>query len=346
VRLPPLPGISRPAFAPVPAPSPPATRLAPLLLARALVALVALAALAACPEVSLEGHRCNNAHPCLDGFVCVDERCLVADGPGEGEGEGEGDAGEGEGEGEGDPFSTDRALFFGAARCPPDVLFCEDFESDAVGQPPDAAVWTTNDERVVVDDAQAARGTQALHVVTRSLEALHFASTNVPFPALERRMFGRLFFYVNPPRPAPFNHWTVVEAVGPTPEGGDGRMRYGGILQPPATNHFLFNYDIWGPQPPGFHEVGAEDQTDIADATWHCIEWVFDVDARSAQFFLDAVEQPAYEAQGSIDGIDLSFPPMAELNIGWAIYQDLGGEEWDVFVDEVAVDDERIGCVR
>lgn len=242
-----------------------------------------------------------------------------------------------------DPFSTDRGLFFGGARCAGSGLaFCEDFETGAL----DTGRWQAIGERLTVENGQAARGTYALHVVTQSTEALHFIRTTQTAPAFSRQMWGRLFFRTEGPRPTAFNHWTVVEATGTVPEGGTGRIRYGGIHIPDVVNHFLFNYDIWGDRPATFHEVGAENDVEVPDGTWHCIEWYFDVDAQQARFFHDGTERPELGAEDLIDGIDLAFPEMDGLNVGWAIYQDIGASTWDAWVDEIAVDDTRIGCVR
>jgi hypothetical protein len=245
-----------------------------------------------------------------------------------------------------DPFSTDRTLFFGASRCPADLVLCDGFETVSAGSDADPAVWMTIEPGLSVETTDAARGGQALHVVTHSTESLHFIRTTRTAASLSRRMWGRLFFRKDGTRPGSFNHWTVAEATGTHPAGGTARIRYGGIMVPDVVDHYIFNYDIWGGSPSGFHEVGAEDDVDISDHEWHCIEWMFDVDARQSRFFEDSVERPAMEAMGSIDGIDLDFPPMDGLNIGWAIYQDLGTDTWDVWVDEVAADDERIGCAR
>src|SRR6188508_855769 len=61
-----------------------------------------------------------------------------------------------------DPFSTDRAFFFGDSRCAiAGVLFCDGFEGAAV----DRGVWDGADD-IVVESAQHARGSSALHVVS------------------------------------------------------------------------------------------------------------------------------------------------------------------------------------
>lgn len=241
-------------------------------------------------------------------------------------------------------FSTDRGEFFGAPRCANDsFLLCEDFESEAVGAHADPAVWQTLDERISVDDTRAARGARALHVITHSDEGTHFIRTTDLTPAT--KLWGRLFFWVEPPRPTAFSHWTVIEGTGMHPAGGTARIRFGGIHVPNVENRLDFNYDIWGGRPANFHEVGHELMGhDTADSTWHCLEWLFDVSGREARLFRDGVEEAGLHAKDSIDGIALDFPTLDGLNIGMAIYQDIGSSSWNVWIDEVAFDAQRIGC--
>jgi hypothetical protein len=226
------------------------------------------------------------------------------------------------------------------------MMLCDGFETVAAGAKADSAVWETLGDRITVEATLAARGKQALHVVTKSNEALHFLRTTRIVKDGAHSHWGRLFFRVEGARPSAFNHWTVVEATGTVPEGGTARVRYGGIQAPGQVNHLLFNYDIWGGRPAGFGEVGYDGKPDIPDQTWHCLEWMFDVDARQTRVFMNAVEDPTLAGNQQINGTALSFPLFDGLNVGWAIYQDIGTSSWDVWVDEVAVDKERIGCVR
>jgi len=243
-------------------------------------------------------------------------------------------------------YSTQRDEFFGDPRCERDTfLLCEDFESEAAGAPADPQVWQTPNDRLRVDSTRAARGAKALSVTTRSNEGTHFIRTTKTLPATRKKMWGRLFFWVQPPRPTAFSHWTTIEATGVHPAGGTARTRVGGIHVPGVENRLDFNYDIWGGRPAGFKEVGYElVGQDLPDASWHCLEWMIDVPAREVRIFRDGSEETKLAASKSIDGIALDFPDIDGLNIGMSIYQDIKSDSWKVWIDEIAIDVQRIGC--
>lgn len=243
-------------------------------------------------------------------------------------------------------YATDRSTFFGPPRCQSErFVLCEDFESEQPGNPADSEVWQTMGPRLLVDDARAARGARSLHVVTGSSESLHFIRTTQVVPAVRTRMWGRLFLWIEPPRPAMFSHWTVIEATGAHPLGGTARVRFGGIHIPNVENRLDFNYDIWGQRPAGFREVSRElAGKDTPHGVWHCLEWMMDAGQREARLFRDGVEETRLTVRESIDGIALDFPSFDGLNIGMATYQSLGADTWSIWIDEVAVDTQRIGC--
>lgn len=241
-------------------------------------------------------------------------------------------------------YSKDRAAFFGAPRCNGSFLLCEDFESESPGAKADPTLWQTADQRIVVDDTRAARGTRSLKVTTNSSEGTHFIRTSKFLASAPDKHWGRLFFWVDT-RPTKFSHWTVIEATGVHPMGGTARIRFGGIHVPNVENRLDFNYDIWGGRPANFHEVGYElNGQDTKDGMWHCLEWSFDIPGRDARLFRDGTEETKLHASKVIDGITLDFPKLDGLNIGMSIYQDIGGDSWKVWIDEIAVDDKRIGC--
>jgi hypothetical protein len=248
-------------------------------------------------------------------------------------------------------YSSNRDEFFGAPRCPEFALFCDSFEGASF-----APRWqpnvSSNGSTLTLDATRAARGSQALRAHVTSGYSSAFLTESESFPAASAGFWGRVFFYLQDPIPAEFNHWTLVEAQGTEPSGASVLVRYGGIDNPGVSaHHFLFNFEKV-PRPPGFNELGIDDQDvpdgrarQISTGQWHCVEWHFDVAASEAQFFWDGVERPRLHAQGEVDGTPMTFPAFTALNLGWTVYQPFASP-YEVWIDELVIALERVGCQR
>ncbi|MEO0992154.1 MAG: hypothetical protein AAFX00_14585, partial [Pseudomonadota bacterium] len=111
-----------------------------------------------------------------------------------------------------------------------DVVLCEDFETVAPGGLPDPDVWkmdVRDGNEIVVENTRAARGAQSIRVTTNARWA--YIRTRNPFPELESKHWGRLYFLIQDPRPdtEALVHWNLVEAVGE--EDPQKLFRIGGI---------------------------------------------------------------------------------------------------------------------
>ena len=247
-----------------------------------------------------------------------------------------------------DPLSTDRAQFFGASRCA-GLMFCEDFESGTI----DATKWlVTTATKPVVDDTQHARGQKALHVVLPGSGG-SYITTKAPFPAPMNRYWGRAFFRFGklPTSPAmPYAHWTFAAASG---TGIKGEIRLSGQLQG-GRNLFGVGTDN------RVEDAGTGDWTtsdnDPAKAPrpvptdeWMCIEWLHAGDVNETHFYWDAVEHPSLATtptkHGGTQTTPYVLPQFTQVWVGWAEYQ-TPAVPFEMWVDEVAFDSTRIGCVR
>jgi hypothetical protein len=247
-------------------------------------------------------------------------------------------------------LSTDRALFLGASRCAQaKVQLCEDFESGTL----DAATWTVRGGKPVVDGLQKARGTKALHVtvVGNGLSAISEKKT---FPATNNSYYGRAFVYfASLPTPATaftYSHWTMIAASGTQVTG---EIRLSGQLQSGANR--------WG--------VGTDNRTDangtgdwtnsdkdpngkpaaVPTGQWMCIEWMHKGDTNETRFWWDGVEHPSLYTQpstphGGNPTQPFILPQFTNVWLGWQEYQ-ATTETFELWLDEIAIDKDRIGCV-
>lgn len=245
-------------------------------------------------------------------------------------------------------YGSDRAAFFGDSRCAKaNVQLCEDFESGTL----DTAIWTTGGTKPTIDGTQHARGQKALHISLSAQGASYIKETKT-FPALNNTYWGRIFVYFKslPMPPAmTYSHWTFAAASG---TGVSGEIRLSGQLQNGA-NHFGVGTDNRvDANGTGDWTTSDNDPKGMAGAVpvqqWTCIEWLHKGDTNETRFFWDGVEHPSlYTTQTMHGGTAANpylLPQFTSVWVGWQEYQTSSGP-FELWVDEVAIDKDRIGCV-
>jgi hypothetical protein len=244
-------------------------------------------------------------------------------------------------------FSTDRGKFFGASRCADaHVLLCEDFESGAL----DTSTWSVVGDTPVVDTAEHARGNHALHI-TKSGNGASYIKETKTFPVDNDTYYGRMFVkFVKLPTTASMSyaHWTFAAASG---TGASGEIRLSGQLSG-GRNLFGVGTDT------GSSDAGSGDWTTSDDdpsgnptavptGSWLCIEWMHKGDTSDTQFWWDATLHPSLTTSLTMNGGNgnpYPLPMFTNVWVGWQEYQ-TSTEDFEMWVDEVAIDTSRIGCV-
>ena len=259
--------------------------------------------------------------------------------------------------GNGRDLSPDRTKFFGVSRCAGSGLqLCEDFESGTI----DASVWSIRGKTPVIDGVQKARGAKALHIHVKSDISMGgggYISSGLTekktFPAASNRYYGRMFVYFQalpvPTASFTFSHWTMIGGSG---TGVTGDIRVSGFLQN-GKNRFGVGTDS------GTDPKGTGDWTTLDDdpkgnfkpvplADWQCIEWMNDGEHNETAFFWDATEHASMHTTGTVHGGNAAnpyvLPQFTQTWMGFEVYQG-GGEDYEMWVDEIAIDKERIGCI-
>jgi hypothetical protein len=238
----------------------------------------------------------------------------------------------------------------GAGLCPAGALFCDDFETDAVGQPP-AEPWraSTNAGTVAVDSTRAFSGSNALLATAPNgpnyrRAFIGLGSGSPIFPGAASEMYGRAMIWLEA---APTEvHWTMIQAQGRAAVGThDAEYRYGGQH---GTGLLMANYetnnnvrtDCWD-----------HSQTVVPTGKWACVEWRFAVATNEMQFWLDGTEisdiHVTDRGEGcggnDLNGQWLAPPAFDNLFLGWEHYQAWSGDI-RIWLDAVAVSTERVGC--
>lgn len=248
-------------------------------------------------------------------------------------------------------LSTDKTLFLGASRCAQaNVQLCEDFESGTL----DTATWTAiGGAKPVIDGMQKARGSMALHLTASGGDQSAIRESKT-FPAPNNTYYGRVFaYFASLPNTAgglSYAHWTMIAASG---SGVTGEIRVSGQLQG-GTN-------LWGV---GTDSTGSADGTGdwtnsdkdpngkpmaVPTGQWLCIEWLHKGDTNETRFWWDGVEHPSLHTtpttpHGGNSGVQYLLPQFQQVWLGWQEYQ-ATSEKFELWIDEIAIDKDRIGCV-
>jgi hypothetical protein len=239
----------------------------------------------------------------------------------------------GEGGENGSPTPNDE--FFGESRCTSDFDFCEDFEGSAV-----KSEWTPQGSAPTLETVRAARGQKSAHFTAQNdgLSVLRYA-----FEA-RASYYGRLFVYFEALPTAPrWAHWTIAAATG---TGTDAEIRVGGQFDG-TTNRFGVGTDHGET---GDWTLLSEEEDEVAEKTWICVEWLHDASKDETRFWTNGVEHASLHTTATQHGADegsYELPEFTEVFVGWWHYQkESTPARFNVWIDEVAFDGERIGCTR
>jgi hypothetical protein len=225
-------------------------------------------------------------------------------------------------------------------------LLCEGFEGPVGNTPPSG--WSRQGNATIADD-QAARGAHALKLTPAADKGYGFFvyANAESFGAAH---WGRLFYRVQVPPPDAFVHATMAAYQGDGPEIGAATFRVVDTVKmasPTSTHQFLYNVQITGGSE--FSKQGPYNWT--FDGNWHCAEWFVDGANQAYQFFQDGAEVTQMRMQNGAgnygSGSNRTNLPMMfnDFRVGWTTYQNAppGFTAW---IDEVAIDSQRIGCTN
>ncbi len=228
-------------------------------------------------------------------------------------------------------------------------LLCEGFEGVDAGDntPPS---WGRRGNATVVDN-QAARGAHAIKLTPDA--TLGYAYYNRPagvrtlFPSAH---WGRLFYRVQTPAPDAAVHasFAVYNANDPFPAMYHvvDTMK---MAAPASTHQFLYHVTA---DPSGSEYTRREGPYDRTfDGNWHCAEWFVDGDNQAYQFYFDGTEVTELRIRNGPgnfgSGSDHSWIPKSYINffVGFFTYEN-ASSGFTAWIDEVAIDANRIGCTR
>jgi hypothetical protein len=230
----------------------------------------------------------------------------------------------------------------GPSLCTPGkYVICEDFEATAAGAVPMG--WTKHGGAAVVAD-QAARGTHSLKIdAAINGERRIYADAS----RLGSGHWGRIFYKVQAPPVLscdtnPVLHSTIVAFQGVGPTRGAEEVRVVDTVEDQQGKHqFLYNV-----QPSGAEFGKGSPYNWQFDGAWHCAEWHIDNPTQSYHFYIDGAEVTSIaidHGPGNYAGTEIP-PVFSQVRVGWNNYQKACAPGSVAWIDEVAMDPQRIGC--
>lgn len=250
---------------------------------------------------------------------------------------------------------------------------CDDFESYAEVAPPDG-IWTFlgPDNRsagskttLVVDTSKAYSGSRSLHVTAPRGYGGAWIATTEGLPFENNVMWGRMMIYIENPGPKHLDFMRVSTAIfNGQPVGLEGYIHYGlvGFGGKKLGFQYMNRYDA------GNGEAFNRSSTPIPESRWVCIEWHFDGSPEGVRGpSTSSPSAPKSELRAWLDGEahedmtrvpttpnvccgnaseEWTAPPFEMLQLGYKNWQpdSAEGENEEVWIDDVAVGTERIGC--
>jgi hypothetical protein len=133
----------------------------------------------------------------------------------------------------------------------------------------------------------------------------------------------------------------MVALYGMGPLNGAEEVRVVDTVKDANGKHqFLYNV-----QPNGAEFATGSPYNWMFDGAWHCAEWHIDGKNQSYAFYYDGTEVTSItinNGAGNYTGSDI---PMAftDVRVGWNNYQS-AAPGFVAYIDEVALDVNRIGC--
>jgi hypothetical protein len=227
------------------------------------------------------------------------------------------------------------------------ALLCEDFESHPAGMAPGAPwIVSTSQATLDVDTTMAYSGANAVRITTEdgdgTYRRAYMSIEGAPvFPTAENVVWGRMMYHLVE-WPAGPVHWTNIQGEGDVPDMDfRGLYRYGGM----NDGELLANYETQGVST----DCWRGSDTVMPQGQWTCLEWHFDGNTDTMELYIDGVIIDDVTVVGMGDGCiahdtgDNWYAPIFDtMRLGWEHYQATSARE--MWIDDVALDDVRIGC--
>ncbi|MET3425200.1 hypothetical protein BJ973_004412 [Actinoplanes tereljensis] len=227
--------------------------------------------------------------------------------------------------------------------CAGDLLFCENFERLPTGGP-STLNWGVDTRNGTLSVERGRRGDRVLHLHTAGNGRAFLRVDD--FAAPGNRFYGRLRLRVDAFPTAPnWAHFTLVEATG---TGSSEVVRpIGGQYAPTVPGTF---WGVGADGGPTGDWTNWRESAPVTEDTWQCFEWSWEPAGNRISVWIDGVANPELTASTTDHGgnaVPFILPAVNTVKIGWQLYQPGPTPgQFDLWMDDIALSAERIGCAR
>ncbi|WP_170201146.1 hypothetical protein, partial [Ideonella azotifigens] len=226
------------------------------------------------------------------------------------------------------------------------------FEFDTADSAPDAARWSvggpncfSGSGHAVIDATQAHSGTHSVRIDPGSDYCGHAFIQNATISLLGNVRYGR--FYIRLASALNDAHVTFLSMRDANDSNGSQsqELRMGG-----QSGILMWNRSKDDATLPSLSPTGISLSQALKPQTWTCVEFRIDQSAGTIQTWVDGVAPAGLQEDGTAtNDVDQSWitqspswrPALSDLKLGWEAY---GGTTNTVWIDDVALGSERIGC--
>lgn len=229
-----------------------------------------------------------------------------------------------------------------------DLPLCDDFEAAAAGGPPDAAIWTVGSPNcsgtgsLKIDDSVAHSGSKSVRVDGKGGYCNHvFFGTSAAIAAIGDVVYARMM--VRLMTPLPQGHTTFL-AMKDAADGGKD-LRMGGQNQ-----ILMYNRESDDATLPVLSPAGTALSKPLPAGEWACVEFKVDGAQGTIETWMDGQPVEGLVADGTATPeIDQQWvsqkpgwkPDLQDFRLGW---EDYGGGDMTLWIDDVALSSSKIGC--
>jgi hypothetical protein len=233
---------------------------------------------------------------------------------------------------------------------------CEDFEDApdsgvpagwARVMPYSAFPGSANPAEVFVASDQPHWGTHSLKSTSSNCAQTRLEHDIAALGATAGTHWGRAFFYVKTPAPMSSNagtgwyHTTMIALRGDNSGGGDANeCRVVDMVENAFNQSVAFLYDV--PDDSCCTATAVNSYTFQYEEMWHCAEWYVDTSSNTWRYFLDGTELLSF---ANDTGSKLAQCGLT-VSVGALCYAPPvnAPQNFTAWIDDVAIDDSRIGC--